>query len=128
MRDLDMPGHTKLFILQNTADEWFVESPRSSRGPYRNAVVALQVAAFEVMAARRRAMNASMAVKDDYGDVRLCQLMDTDDGTKRCGTCQRSWLATNLRPLEPRCPLCAALEQHRISGMPVTQSAMLKHK
>lgn len=110
MSDNISQSASKFIIVKKASDEWFVVEPKGRRGPYRSAVVTLQVAALEVLVARRRGMKADVAVKDDYGDVRVCHLMDKDDGTQRCGECQRRWLTTKPPPLESPCPLRAALE------------------
>ena len=99
----------RAYTIVQTRDAWIIESQDGHRGPYRNPVLALQVALLEVLTARKRGENAVMRVQDDHGDSHLCELMSKDDGVDRCASCQASWLATK-RALSPKCPLWAAIE------------------
>jgi len=107
MPALENGSHTS-FVLTKTKirpDEWIVKSSEQrTMGPYFNAAVALQIAAIEVLSARKRGLNANIFVRDNHNYPRLCQLIDQIDGLERCAACQRSWSAgAGLGPLP--CPL-----------------------
>jgi len=109
MMNHSLRGNRAYTIVNRTPDTWIIEAQDDSRGPYRSATLALQVALVEVLTARKRGEDAVMRVRDDYGDSHLCELMNKDDGVERCASCQASWLTTK-RARPPKCPIFAAIE------------------
>jgi hypothetical protein len=103
------PGNRSYTIANKNTDEWIVESLIGQTGPYGNAGLALQFAAREALAARERGENAEIFVQDEYGTSHLCTLMNENDGMRRCGSCQASWLKP-LRSLPPKCPVWSAID------------------
>ena len=71
-----MPNHhspaTILTVIKKGIAQWIIRaSDFTEQGPYHSAIVALQVAALEVWAARKRGLKGELFVQDDHGLPRL---------------------------------------------------------
>jgi hypothetical protein len=111
MRNEQQQEAIKVTIVKLTGDQWVIRpSDKSEMGPYRSSLLALQVAATEVLVARKHGHTANMFVQDDYEDTHLCPLIDNAQGTDRCIACEKSWVTTR-HPLPPRCPLYEAFRR-----------------
>jgi len=97
------------FILSRKfAGAWFVEgSYRGTMGPYLSGLMAFKVAVIEYVAATKRTL-AEFMVADDRGSPHVCKLIDDELSTHRCLGCESTW-TTGTRPLQPSCPLWAAI-------------------
>jgi len=112
MRKEQQQDAIKVTIVKLTGDQWMIRpSDKREMGPYRSSLVALQVAATEVLVARKHGGKADMFVQDDYADVHLCAFIDHAQGTDHCRACEESWV-TSRHPLPPRCPLWSAFRGH----------------
>ena len=95
---------TVLTVIKKGIAEWIIRaSDLSEQGPFRSAIMALQVAALAVWWARKLGQKSELLVQDDRGLARRCGLLDKDNGTARCAVRQSSWAATHS--VRPKCPL-----------------------
>jgi hypothetical protein len=98
--------HQVMFAIRKINEGWYVELPDDTRiGPYLPNI-AVEVAATNVLLARKRGLDAHNFVRDEHGNVHSCAIVDRTSDPNRCQECERSWSTSGL---SVRCPLRSAL-------------------
>lgn len=101
----DEPHRAIDFTVIKTIGEWFVVLPdKTQLGPYWSAAIALEVAVTHALLARRQGLDAQVLVRDDYGGIHKCMVLDGCGGPGRCVVCESSW---PMSPRTLRCPICS---------------------
>ena len=94
-----------MFTIRKINEWWYVESPDDTRfGPYLPNM-AIEIAAAHVLLARKRGLDTSLLVRDEYGHDHNCSLMDKTDDPNRCQECISAWPNAGI---SVSCPLHAA--------------------
>jgi hypothetical protein len=106
------PSPLTLTIMKHGGREWMIKVSNGIRkGPYHSAAVAMQMAAVDVLSARKRGRRAQIMALDEYGNTHRCYALDRPDDPERCSFCEHSWDA-NSHPLPPHCSIRDALGGH----------------